>query len=318
MTPEIRGKMISQGVGMAAFLAAFGTNHFIGKEHRDPHRLMCQLRRMPAEKAFDKSSCILRSYPNGPRKEEFVSGDAICRWWRWPHRRRQPIDFGYIPTADEHLQRWIRLGWKQSGFKFRGGHKSRWRKKPHQEHHSRYWIDTLQDVCETLTRRSGRLLSDESRDMHITRGPTNYEKMRETTDENIGVFTEIFSQVGMRSFTSFDKAHWQPGEPVQVSKAEIADFEQTARQLRARAPKALKPSKAYTTARYWNDRHYPPPRRVALVGRCTIAAYRGGAPSLSSVGGAARRVLTAATRSGYGLRWTAYTRLESAAVRGRR
>src|SRR5258708_35897836 len=58
ITQEIRGKMICSGVGLDAFLKEFGTNHFIGKERKNPHLFMSQLRGMPAGKAFDPSSTV--------------------------------------------------------------------------------------------------------------------------------------------------------------------------------------------------------------------------------------------------------------------
>ena len=250
ITPEIRGKMICSGAGLGAFLKECGTNQFIGKERKNPHLFMSQLRRMPPEKAFDRSSTV-KPGDKAPSREGSTYRQATPQW-RWPHRniKRQLIVVGDIPTKEECRQRWIRLGWKRPpGWKFRDSyHKSKWRKRPRKERHRLYWIDAMQDVCQMLTRRSGRFLSDESRDVRITNGPIDYEKMREARDENIGVFTELFSQVGMRPHASFGLAHYQPGESGPVSQKEIAKFEQTASRLQAelreRAP-PLKPMKKY-------------------------------------------------------------------------
>jgi hypothetical protein len=57
----------------------------------------------------------------------------------------------------------------------------------------------------------------------------------------------------MRSFTSIDKAHYQPGEPELVSEKEISAFEQTEPRLRERASPALKPGKAYVAQCYFKE-----------------------------------------------------------------
>jgi hypothetical protein len=260
MTPGIRGEMICMGVGLNAFLKEFGTNHFIGKECKNPHRFMSQLCGMPPGKAFDKTFFYWVGsreraswyWGNGNKKKD-ASYDAVCRWWRWPHRKRQPIELGHIPADHEHRQRWIRLGWKRPGFKLRCGHKSQWRKKPHKERHRWYRIDALADICQMLTRRSGRLLSDEARDAYASSNQSELtgemnRKMIEAHDENVGVFTELFSQPGMRSHASFGRAHCQRGEPGPVTQKEFDNFEQTSRRLQVelweRAP-PLKPLKKY-------------------------------------------------------------------------
>jgi len=203
---------------------------------------MSQLRGMPAEKAFDPSSKVAPG-DKAPSRED-VQGGGVSSQWRWPQRaiRRQPIDVGRILTKAEHQQRRARLRWD-----------GKWRGKPWKKHHSDYYFDALQDACESVGRRSGRLLSDEAREIHINRNNGELtghasENVVEASSENVGVFTELFSIIGMRSYSTLTKAHYQPGGPSPVSQKEIANFAQTARHLRAelweRAPR-LKSRKRY-------------------------------------------------------------------------
>jgi hypothetical protein len=108
----------------------------------------------------------------------------------------------------------------------------------------------MQDICETLCRRSGRLLSDESHgayakhhDSELT-GDLN-ENIKEAPDENIGVYTEYSSQGGMRFIKTLDH---HPGEPGPVSPKERANFDETKKrleaELRERSP-PLKPRRRY-------------------------------------------------------------------------
>jgi hypothetical protein len=111
-------------------------------------------------------------------------------------------------------------------------------------------------------------LSDESS------GGKGFARTMEAPDREVGVCTELWSSVGVRQFTSIDKAHWMPGEPGPVDDREIAAFAMTAASVKKRAPKSLKTKRGnpYIAHRHFDCGPYPPPRRAALTGRVTAMA----------------------------------------------
>jgi hypothetical protein len=285
MTPEIRGKMISQSTKLVPIWPK-----------KDAHRFAGQLRGMSAGQAFDRVIVKNNDFRYGDLwghwstfwcwcpdlfliklKYQFQGGKVATRFeyeilprpvWQWvhPNFKQLPIDIGHNPTADEHGQRWERLGWKRPGFKFRGGHKSRWRKRPRKDSHAEYYWIEREHIRKFLCngRKSWQQLSDESSDVDVPESIIGFEGMREAPSENSGPLREI-------GVTNRASLNWIPGEPPQLVTPkqiakEKAGFEQKAQWLRAKALKKLKRKDKrkgpYIAERYWDCGPYPPPRRV--------------------------------------------------------
>jgi hypothetical protein len=165
---KIRGKIYHSGVGSDSIPNEFSIRPANpttpAKPTRSKHYTIHHLRGvtsnmfmdrpdMPVEQGFDPTDDDKRKgywstipCEKAPERHEYeLPAKPQHRWPCALNTKRPPIDSGHIPTADEHRERWQRLG--------RRSHISQWPKRPRKERHSRYRLDALQDACEKISRR---------------------------------------------------------------------------------------------------------------------------------------------------------------------
>jgi hypothetical protein len=140
--------------------------------------------------------------------------------------------------------------------------------------HADYHLAALADACENVCSRSrAPILSDESPEVAIPDSIIDFGGLCGTQEQDIGVYTELYTGVGVRKFTSIDKAHFQIGEPKPIPEKHteweaLPDSIRSAEANRVKkmpGPLKMKRGKpcAYIAKRHWNDDHYPPPGRAS-------------------------------------------------------
>jgi hypothetical protein len=165
-------------------------------------------------------STVPRPYHGGPPKDEYEL--PAHPQHPWPHREiRWPlIEAGIVPTEEEHRQRQKRLGFVGKWWISRN------------PKHADYHLAALADACENVCSRSrAPILSDETPDVAIPDTIVDFGGLRGTQEQDVGVYTELYTSVGVRKFTSIEKAHYQPSEPGPVSE-DRAEWEAEAERLK--------------------------------------------------------------------------------------
>jgi hypothetical protein len=299
ITPAIRGKLISQGVGLLA-----DTNQlFSQKREYVDSRLFMNQPGMPAEQRFDQVVV---------KDKDFRYGDLWGHWstvkldarlyffawclktysrfeheapakpaWFWPHPKfkRQPMASVELPYHGRYMGcRNRRLLWllRYYGIECRDLSARKPQKKEPPDYE--WWepkeyeptYRELERVAANQTLLSGRKsahIADDESAVAMAESMIDYEGMREAPSDNAGPSCEI----GVSNRVSLN---WTPGEPPQlvtpkqIAKAK-AGFEMEAQRLRFRAPKKLKRKDKrrgpYIAERESDCGPFPPPRRRASI-----------------------------------------------------